>query len=142
VTSDDASTAALLADGADGERRQAALAALADPDCRRVAAALDDPLPAKEVAERCDLPRTTTYRKLERLSEGGLVDERVSVRTDGHHATTYVRDFAGVLVAFDGEASFAVEVRDAAETGADDTEETESPDERLARYWTEVSEEI
>ncbi|MEF8819179.1 MAG: helix-turn-helix domain-containing protein [Haloferacaceae archaeon] len=137
---DDRGSAALLDDDA-GERRQAALAALADPDCRRVAATLDDPLPAKEVAERCDLPRTTTYRKLELLSDGGLVDERVSVRPDGHHATTYVRDFAGVLVAVDGEGSFRVEVRETDEAASEDGAD-ESPDERLARYWTEVSEEL
>lgn len=126
-----------LRDDADDASRQAALAALADPDCRRVIAALDEPLTAKAVAERCGLARTTTYRKLDRLSDGDLVEERVTVRTDGHHATTYVRDFAGVLVAFD-DGSFAVEVRDEAATAEAD----ESPDERLARYWTEVSEEL
>jgi hypothetical protein len=178
----------------DPETLQAALEAMADPDCRRVAAALDEPLTAKAVAEACDLPRTTAYRKLDRLSEGGLVDERVAVRADGHHATSYVRDFGGLLVAFDGEAGFAVDLlpspkgEDDADDGtspearagdepearagdepearagdepdedgdedgaATDTgggtadghgrERAESPEERLARYWTEVSEEL
>jgi hypothetical protein len=159
----------------DPETLQAALEAMADPDCRRVAAALDEPLTAKAVAEACDLPRTTAYRKLDRLSEGGLVDERVAVRADGHHATSYVRDFGGLLVAFDGEAGFAVDLLPSAR-GEDDTDDAtssdpgtggdaggatagaadggtadghghgseneESPEERLARYWTEVSEEL
>lgn len=136
MTSDD-DAGDRLCDGADADAtgRQAALAALADPDCRRVVAALDEPLTATAVAEECDLPRTTAYRKLDRLSEGGLVAEQGIARPDGHHATAYVRDFTDVLVAFD-EGSFAVEVRDEAdETG-------ESADERLARYPTGVSEEL
>jgi hypothetical protein len=190
-------------DASDAATSQAALDALADPDCRRIVAALAQPRTAKAVAEACDLPQTTTYRKLGRLSDGGLVEERVAVSTDGHHATTYVRDFAGVIVAFDDDGqtpsspaagaspdstdgadggttaadeadadpdpepggpdtptgTFAVEiVRDdsptpgAGEAGpaeedpapARDSEarDDESPDERLARYWREVSDEL
>jgi DNA-binding transcriptional ArsR family regulator len=106
--------------------------ALSDPDCREIAAELDDPATAKEVADRCDLPQTSTYRKLERLSDAGLVEERTAVREDGHHATTYIRDFSGVFVAYDGEESYEVDVM---------TEET-TPDERLAHFWSRISEEL
>ena len=106
--------------------------ALADPDCRQIAVSLDSPSSAKEVAEQCDLPQTSTYRKLELLSEAGLVEERARIRADGHHATCYVRDFDGVFVAVDGDQSFDVDV----------VSGSESPDERLARFWSRISEEL
>lgn len=111
---------------------QSVLDALADPDCRRLLAALDDPLTAQEAAERCDLPQTSTYRKLEKLREADLVDEETEIRADGHHATRYVRDFSGVFVGFDGEESFEVDVLG----------ESRSPDERLADLWGRVSDEL
>jgi len=111
---------------------QAVFEALADPDCRDILEALDEPLTAQEVATACDLPQTSTYRKLQRLSEAGLVEERTRVRTDGHHATTYVPDCAGVFVALGGEASFETDI----------LREPERADERLARFWTYLSEEL
>lgn len=105
--------------------------ALADADCREILATLEEPHTARDVADRCDLPQTSTYRKLETLSEANLVEERTAIRRDGHHASTYVRDFTGVFVAFDGD-EFDVDV----------LEDDESPDERLARLWTQVSNEL
>ncbi|MFC7018703.1 MULTISPECIES: winged helix-turn-helix domain-containing protein [Haloarcula] len=112
--------------------RQAVFEALADPDCRAILTALDEPRPAKAVAADCDLPQTSTYRKLQQLSEAALVDERTAVRSDGHHETTYVRDCSGVFVAVDGDDPFAVDV----------VRDGESPDERLARLWSRISEEL
>ena len=98
--------------------------ALADEECRCIFAALDVPMTAPEVANDCDLPQTTTYRKLEHLHDAELVAERPAVRRDGHHATAYVRDVTGVFVAYDGEGFEVTAVTD------------ESPDERLARLWS------
>ncbi|WP_018258300.1 winged helix-turn-helix domain-containing protein [Halomicrobium katesii] len=111
---------------------QALFDALADPDCRAIVAALDEPTTAKGVADQCDLSRTSAYRKLETLSDAALVAERTKVRDDGHHTTQFVRDFRGVFVAFDGDESFDVDVVDHEET----------PDERLARFWSQISEEL
>ena len=86
--------------------------ALADPDCRRLLRALDEPLVAAETAERCDLSRTSSYRKLTKLSEAGLVTEGLAVRRNGHHAATFVRDSRGVVVTLSGEQSFEVAVVD------------------------------
>jgi DNA-binding transcriptional ArsR family regulator len=162
---------------------QDVLDALSDADCRRILADLDEPRTATEVSERCDLPRTSTYRKLSALSEAELVDEEVEVRADGNHATRYVRHVSGVLVAYDGESSFSMDVvADASDvdsapgragvhttSAGDDAEnendedgsnvdagcrvdpetdddeagtDAESPDERLARYWSRISEEL
>lgn len=114
------------------EQDQSVFDALADPDCRRIVTRLDEPSSAKEVASRCDLSQTSTYRKLELLSDAGLVDERTRVRTDGHHVTCYVRDFDAVLVSVGGDQSVGVDV----------VRERESADERLARFWSRISDEL
>lgn len=116
----------------DAAESQALFEALADPDCRDILRVLDEPLPAKEVASVCDLPQTSTYRKLEQLSEADLVAEETEVRADGHHATTYVRDCGGVFVGVDTDGSFDVDILPA----------EEGPSDRLALLWSRVSEEL
>lgn len=111
---------------------QAVFEALADPDCRDILATVEEPLPAKAIADACDLPQTSTYRKLQQLSEAGLVAEETDVRPDGHHTTTYVRDSTGVFVAFEGDERFDLAV----------LSERNSADERLALLWSRVSEEL
>lgn len=118
--------------GDEPQDRQAVFEALADPDCRDILATLDEPRSAKRVAEACEIPMTSTYRKLERLSEAALVAEETDVRPDGHHATAYVRDCTGVFVALDGDDAFDVDL----------LRDRETPDERLARLWSRVSEEL
>jgi len=105
---------------------------LADTDCRILLAALDRPLTASEVTESCDLPQTSAYRKLEQLVAAGLVEERTRIDADGHHATAYVRDCEGLVVDIDNDPEFGVRV----------LREREGPDERLAKLWTRVSEEL
>jgi DNA-binding transcriptional ArsR family regulator len=112
--------------------RQALFESLADPDCRSIVAALDEPMTAREVAEQCDLSQTSSYRKLERLSDADMVEQRTDVRSDGHHTTQFVRDFSGVVVAYDEDDQFDVDV----------VSEGETPDERLARFWSQISEEL
>lgn len=116
----------------DDADEQAVFESLADPDCRDILAAIEEPLPAKAVAETCDLPQTSTYRKLQQLSEAGLVAEQTDVRSDGHHTTTYVRDSTGVFVSLDGDEAFDVEV----------LREQNTADERLTLLWSRVSEEL
>lgn len=118
--------------GDDDPDEQAVFDALADADCRAILETLDEPLTAQEVASACDLPQTSTYRKLEHLSEAGLVEEQTKVRADGHHTAAYVRDCTGVFVALDGESSFETDI----------LRQPERADERLARFWTYLSEEL
>lgn len=118
------------------EDRDLLLSALGDPDCRAILRELDGPKTAKEIMATCDISQTTTYRKLERLSETALVDERSELRDDGHHATRYVRAVDGVYVDVDGDP-FDVRL-----SGSTDGETTDAgtPDERLAWLWSEVGE--
>ncbi len=89
-----------------------ALAALDDPDCRAILeAATEEPRTAGELIERCDLPRSTTYRKVDRLVDAGLLEERVRIRRDGAHASEYRRAVEDVVVSIDadGDVELAVE---------------------------------
>jgi DNA-binding transcriptional ArsR family regulator len=116
-------------DGDDALQRL--LDALGDPDCRRIVRELDDPMTAKELMDACDLSQTTTYRKLDRLSDTSLVAADTELRADGHHTTRYERAVEGVFV-------------DLADDDHEVTlvEDEESPDESLARLWSQVGDEL
>lgn len=68
------------------------LAVLDDQDCRAVLEATgEEPLTAKEVANRCDLSSSTTYRKIDRLVDAGLLTESIRISGTGKHASEYSR---------------------------------------------------
>jgi predicted transcriptional regulator len=48
-----------------------------------------DPMPARELAATCDMSRPTVYRRLNRLTDAGLVDSRIAVSPDGHHRKVF-----------------------------------------------------
>lgn len=78
---------------------EAVLTALEDPDCRALLEeTAEEPLTAGELTDRCEIPRSTTYRKVEQLTEAGLLEERVRLSTDGKHASEYRRTFDDVTV--------------------------------------------
>lgn len=107
---------------------QSVLDALDDADCRTIIRHLDEPMTAAEVSEECDIPMSTTYRKLDRLSEASLLAEGTKVRPDGHHATQYRIHFEEVLVGLTETRDLDVEIDRPSRTA----------DERLASMWTEV----
>jgi len=110
---------------------QQLLDALGDPDCRRIVQELDEPMTAKELMDACDLSQTTTYRKLDRLSDTSLVVADTELRTDGHHTTRYERAIEGVFVDLAGDDHEVTLV-----------EGEESPDQALARLWSQVGDEL
>jgi DNA-binding transcriptional ArsR family regulator len=104
------------------------LDALDDADARAIIRALDEPMTASELSDACDIPLSTTYRKLDLLTEASLLLEGTEVRSDGHHTTRYEVAFEEVRVALDEDRRFevAVEQRD------------RSAEERLADMWSQV----
>lgn len=88
------------------------LTALDDADCRTILEELDDDVyrSASELSERCDVPLSTTYRKLELLEDAGLLEERLRIRPSGRHASEYARRVEGVRVAVDGDDGIALEL--------------------------------
>jgi predicted transcriptional regulator len=88
---------------------------------------------ANELSEACDIPLSTMYRKLDRLTESDLVRESTEIRESGQHTTRYARDFTEVSVWVDDEEELVTTVeRPAAEQTAD---------QRLEELWTELREE-
>lgn len=110
---------------------QPVLDALEDSDCRSIIMHLDQPMTASEVSDSCDIPMSTTYRKLDLLSQASLVDEGTEIRADGHHATKYHLDFEDVVITMEDDRSLTVSI----------TRPVQTADERLASLWGEVRKE-
>ena len=104
------------------------LDALDDTDCRAIIRHLDEPMTASEVSETCDIPMSTTYRKLDLLSDASLLNEGTQVRSDGHHATQYRIAFEEVTFGLTETRELSVSV----------SRPARSADERLASLWGEV----
>jgi len=110
---------------------EAVLDALDDEDCRAIVSVLEEPMTASEIAEASDVPLSTTYRKLELLTEASLLYEGVEVRPDGQHASRYAIDFEEVVIALDENRTFEVDI----------THRARSPEKRLENLWSEVRKE-
>jgi len=89
---------------------QTVLDALEDPDCRAIVEALSKPMTADEIAEAADVPLSTTYRKLELLTDASLVEEGVEIRSGGQHASRYAVAFDDITVALDEHRDFTIDI--------------------------------
>lgn len=107
------------------------LEALHDDDCRTIITRLTEPMTADTIAERTDIPLSTTYRKLDTLTDAGLVVEGVEIRSDGQHASQYMVGFDDVSIELTDEMALEVDV----------AKRSRSADERLAELWSAVREE-
>jgi DNA-binding transcriptional ArsR family regulator len=93
----------------DDETRDTLLTALDDADGRAILEATDEePLTASEISDACDLPLSTAYRKIDLLTEAGLLSERTRLRNSGKHTSEYERAVDDVVVSMDADG---IEVR-------------------------------
>lgn len=106
-------------------------AVLVDPDCREIIRTLEEPLTTPELRERCDIPKSTLYRKLELLTEATLLEESLEVRRNGRHTSKYELNFEEVTLSLDEERSI----------GAQIDRPAKSADVQLAGLWSEVRKE-
>ncbi|SIS11010.1 winged helix-turn-helix domain-containing protein [Natronorubrum thiooxidans] len=106
-------------------------AALDDPDCREIIRNLEEPMTAAELTNRCEIPQSTLYRKLELLTDSTLLEESTEIRQDGHHASKYAVAFDEITLTLDEDRTLAVQIERPARTA----------DERLAELWSEVRKE-
>ncbi len=98
---------------------QTLLSTLEDPVCRTILeAATEEWLTAPEISERCDVPCSTTYRKVERLAESGLIEESVRISSTGHHATGYRTAFEDVTIGVSESGDLEVDVSRTSAPGA------------------------
>lgn len=94
-----------------GTAKESALQAVHDPDCRAILRATsDEALSANEIGEQCDLPLSTTYRKLECLTEAGLLAEQTRISRSGKHASEYTKRVESVHVSVDENGDLQVTV--------------------------------
>jgi DNA-binding transcriptional ArsR family regulator len=107
------------------------LDALDDPDCRSIIRNLDKPMTADEIAEAADIPLSTTYRKLDLLTEASLLEEGTEIRPDGQHASRYTVAFEKVIIGVAENREFEVDI----------SRRPRTADERLANLWSEVQKE-
>jgi DNA-binding transcriptional ArsR family regulator len=110
---------------------QDVLDALDDPDCRAIVRALEEPMTADRISDQADVPLSTTYRKLDLLTEASLLEEGTEIRPDGQHASRYSVAFEEVIIALAETREFEVDV----------TRRPRTADERLADIWSEVRKE-
>lgn len=107
---------------------QEVLDVLDDPACRIIIQQAETPMTADEVSEKTDVPLSTAYRKLDRLSESSLLVTQTEIRRDGHHRTRYRANVEEIAIWLDDERDFEVSI----------IRPPETPDERLESIWSEL----
>jgi len=88
----------------EGEEASELLAALADEDCRTLLRAAErEALSTSELSDACGLPLSTTYRKVDTLTEVGLFEEQIRLCRSGKHTSEYVRRIDDVWLSLTGD---------------------------------------
>ncbi len=87
-----------------------ALDVLTDPVCRTLIRNLDHPMTAREIAVEFDILLSTTYRKLDRLTDTALITETTRLRLDGSHASQYMVAFDELHVRRTNDNELAVHI--------------------------------
>ncbi|UHH13236.1 helix-turn-helix domain-containing protein [Halobacterium litoreum] len=118
-------------DSDDAPELQDVLDALDDEGCRSIIEALDEPMTAKDIADESGVPLSTTYRKLDLLTDAALLEERAVLQPDGHHTTKYEVAFEEVVIQLGEDRRLDVGI----------ARPPSSTDERLETLWAEVSKE-
>ncbi len=84
---------------------------LGDPDCRAILGATgDEALSASELADACDVPLSTVYRKLDVLTDADLLAEATRLRRSGKHVSEYRRCVDDVTVSGADDGGFKLEL--------------------------------
>jgi DNA-binding transcriptional ArsR family regulator len=73
---------------------------LDDTACRQILSALGEPMTVSEIADATDLPLSSTYKKLDKLSNAALVRETSGVRGRCQEST-YISDFDRIDIDLD-----------------------------------------
>lgn len=95
----------------DDEEVKAILAALEDEYCRDILEVMSTTFrTAQQISEACDMPISTTYRKLNTLAEVDLVETSIRLRRSGHHTKEFSLAFETVTVSLDEPDGTAVAI--------------------------------
>lgn len=86
------------------------LSALADTTSRDILeATAGDSATVSELADRCDIPTSTAYRKVERLVEAGLLVERVRIRPESRNPWEYLLCRGEITLTIDGSGALSLD---------------------------------
>ena len=98
------------------------LAALGDEYSATILGEADDAMSAQELSDELDIPIATAYRRIEDLTQTGLLEHTDRVLSeDRRRVNVYRRDVSKVTVAFGDDAlSVDVEGRNAVKNKLDD----------------------
>ncbi|MFT4947682.1 MAG: putative transcriptional regulator [Natronomonas sp.] len=84
---------------------------ITDDECCRLLSAIETEAKAvKELSEECEIPLSTTYRKVNRLQEAGLVREKIRLSSSGNHTSVYEQEFDGARITLSNDGEFEVEL--------------------------------
>jgi predicted transcriptional regulator len=77
---------------------------IGDEHARHLLAAIsDEPRPAKELADACDISLPTVYRRLEMLEEYDLVTTDTVVADDGNKYSVYESNFESTVITLEDD---------------------------------------
>lgn len=86
------------------------LETLANPRSRAIIAAVaQDRCSVSEISEYCDLPLSTSYRKVDTLVENGILEDTLRINSSGRHEQEYTLSEESVSAVF--RVDDAVDVR-------------------------------
>ena len=86
------------------------LTAVEDNDCRIILDELgDETLSTSELSEKCNLPLSTTYRKVDILVEAGLLEAGTRLRRSGKHTSEYSKSVENIVITLDSSPGIAVQ---------------------------------
>ena len=111
---------------------QKVLNALDDPDCRTILKETAQPMTAKELSKSCGIALSTVYRKLDLLSTATLVRELHGIHPERGRITRYQRNFENLTISVTEGSLFDLTI----------DRPKKSVDERLAKMWSEMGDEL
>ena len=87
------------------------MSALNDKKSRRILSeTTQEALSAGEISDRCDIPLSTVYRKLEQLVDAGMLVERVRLSSHPDYTREYLLDVTALTVDIGDESGVSLVV--------------------------------
>lgn len=96
------------------------MGALEDRDCRAILEATSDQtLSARELCEECALSSSTAYRKVDLLTDAGLLEESIRLSKAGTHTSEYSLAISDLEIELQGGLELRVTADSGPATAAD-----------------------
>ncbi|MFD1598246.1 ArsR/SmtB family transcription factor [Halobellus rarus] len=110
---------------------------LSDEYARAILAATSvNPMSAQQLADECEMSKPTVYRRVERLRDHDLIEERTEIQDDGNHYSVYAATLAAFSVELE-DGSFEADVT-RREPESFPGEREADPADRFARMWEDL----